>query len=77
MDAFNSLCRLRFTKMQAARDLYLMYVTFEAEKQLLSNSKTSVTRFIELFTVPRIRRANLAAGTIMLAQQMCGETCYS
>lgn len=50
-----------------------MHVTFEAEKQLLATGKTGLTRFIELFSVPRIRRANLAAGTIMLAQQMCGK----
>src|SRR5690606_29771467 len=30
------------------------------------------TRFIELFTVPRIRRATLAAFTVMIAQPMCG-----
>lgn len=29
-------------------------------------------RFIELFTIPRVRRATLAACTVMLAQQMCG-----
>ena len=30
-------------------------------------------RFTQLFTIPRIRRAILAAGTVMLAQQMCGK----
>lgn len=29
-------------------------------------------RFIELFTVPRLRRASLAAFTVMMAQQLCG-----
>ena len=31
-----------------------------------------MTRFIELFTIPRVRRATLASFTVMLAQQMCG-----
>ncbi|KAG7284012.1 hypothetical protein NEMBOFW57_010370 [Staphylotrichum longicolle] len=33
---------------------------------------TYVQRFVELFTVPRVRRATLAAFTVMIAQQMCG-----
>lgn len=31
-----------------------------------------LTRFAELFTVPRVRRATWAAGIVMAAQQMCG-----
>jgi len=31
-----------------------------------------LTRFVELFTIPRVRRATLAACVVMLAQQMCG-----
>jgi len=30
------------------------------------------SRFIELFTIPRIRRATLASWVVMIAQQMCG-----
>lgn len=30
------------------------------------------TRFIELFTIPRNRRATQASGVVMIAQQMCG-----
>ena len=30
------------------------------------------SRFVELFTIPRIRRATLASFVIMIAQQMCG-----
>jgi len=30
------------------------------------------TRFIELFTIPRVRRATQASGIAMIAQQMCG-----
>jgi hypothetical protein len=31
-----------------------------------------ITRFIQLFTIPRVRRATLASWTVMIAQQMCG-----
>jgi hypothetical protein len=51
-----------------------MHIVFEVEKQLISSGSNGFGRFLELFTVPRIRRANLAAGTIMLAQQMCGKS---
>jgi hypothetical protein len=30
------------------------------------------TRFAELFTIPRVRRATQASGIVMIAQQMCG-----
>jgi hypothetical protein len=30
------------------------------------------TRFVELFTVKRIRRATQASGIVMIGQQMCG-----
>ncbi|KAI3535738.1 sugar transporter [Colletotrichum filicis] len=71
-DAFASLQRLRFTKLQAARDLLLMHIALETEKSLFAHRGSALKRFQELFTIPRIRRANLAAATIMLAQQMCG-----
>ncbi|KAI9898854.1 hypothetical protein N3K66_005315 [Trichothecium roseum] len=35
-------------------------------------SGNMLTRFAELFTVPRVRRATWAAGIVMAAQQMCG-----
>ena len=31
-----------------------------------------LTRFIQLFTIARIRRATLASFVVMIAQQMCG-----
>lgn len=31
-----------------------------------------ITRFTQLFTVPRLRRATFASGTVMIAQQICG-----
>lgn len=72
-DAFQSLCKLRFTELQAARDLYTMYTIYAEEKQLIASGGNTILRFTQLFTIPRIRRANLAAGVVMIAQQMCGK----
>ncbi|KAF8535962.1 hypothetical protein BDD12DRAFT_853166 [Trichophaea hybrida] len=70
-DAFNSLLRLRNSELQAARDLYYINAQLEVEHEIIKGSNY-MQRFIELFTIPRIRRATLAAFTVMLAQQMCG-----
>ncbi|CAF9937205.1 MAG: hypothetical protein HETSPECPRED_010587 [Heterodermia speciosa] len=70
-DAFDSLCRLRNTPLQAARDLYYIFAQIQEESDIIGKSNY-VTRFIELFTIPRVRRATLASFTVMLAQQMCG-----
>ena len=70
-DAFNSLKRLRNTPLQAARDLYYIHAQLVEEAQFIKPTNY-VTRFIELFTIPRVRRATLASFTVMLAQQMCG-----
>ncbi|KAK3683880.1 hypothetical protein B0T22DRAFT_483688 [Podospora appendiculata] len=70
-EAYKSLLKLRNTPLQAARDLYYIHSQLEIEKAIIGKS-TYVTRFIELFTIPRVRRATLAAFTVMIAQQMCG-----
>lgn len=70
-DAFKSLCRLRNTPLQAARDLYYIYAQLLEEAEIIGHNNY-VTRFIELFTIPRVRRATLASFVVMLAQQMCG-----
>lgn len=75
--AYRSLLKLRNTPLQAARDLYFIYAQLVYEDALLEASglsKTSnmFTRFIELFTIPRLRRATQASGIVMLGQQMCG-----
>jgi hypothetical protein len=70
-EAYNSLCKLRNTPLQAARDLYSIHVQLVEEAQIIGTSNY-VTRFIELFTIPRVRRATLASFTVMIAQQMCG-----
>src|ERR1700709_2026753 len=70
-EAFKSLCMLRNTPLQAARDLYTIHVQLVEEARIIGTSNY-VTRFIELFTIPRVRRATLASFTVMIAQQMCG-----
>lgn len=70
-EAYDSFKRLRNSELQAARDLYYIHRQLQAESIIGKNS-TYVTRFIELFTVPRIRRATLASFVVMIAQQMCG-----
>ena len=75
--AYQSLKRLRNSDFQAARDLYYIHALLVQEELLIEESavKTNAnifTRFVELFTIPRIRRATQASGVVMIAQQMCG-----
>ena len=70
-EAYASFKRLRNSDLQAARDLYYTHRQLEIERAIGKGS-TYVTRFVELFTVPRIRRATLASFVVMVAQQMCG-----
>lgn len=70
-DAYKSLLRLRNTPLQAARDLYYVHAQLIEEAHVIGQS-TYITRFIELFTIPRVRRATLASFVVMIAQQMCG-----
>ncbi|TEB24574.1 hypothetical protein FA13DRAFT_1305986 [Coprinellus micaceus] len=70
-DAFKSFVRLRNSELQAARDMYYVHCQLQEEFKILKGS-TYIGRFIELFTVPRVRRATLASWVVMIAQQMCG-----
>ncbi|KIX06369.1 uncharacterized protein Z518_04345 [Rhinocladiella mackenziei CBS 650.93] len=69
--AFRSFQRLRFTDLQAARDTYYTYVGVELERQA-HHGKNLFTQFIELFTIPRNRRATWASWIVMFGQQFCG-----
>jgi MFS family permease len=78
--AWKSLLRLRNSPVQAARDLYYIDCLLSHEEVLVKEAGLKVesnmfTRFIELFTIPRVRRATWAAGIVMIAQQMCGSEC--
>jgi len=68
--AYGSLLRLRNTPLQAARDLYYVHAQLIEEAAIIGRSNY-LTRFIELFTIPRVRRATLASWTVMIAQQVC------
>ncbi|RFU27151.1 hypothetical protein B7463_g9175, partial [Scytalidium lignicola] len=75
--AFRSLCRLRNSPLQAARDLYFIHAQLKQEEAIMEKSGFSAkdsffTRFIEIFTVPRLRRATQASGIAMMLQPMCG-----
>jgi len=70
-EAYKSLLRLRNHPLQAARDLYYIHAQLEIEKEVIGQSNF-LTRFTQLFTIPRVRRATLASFTVMIAQQMCG-----
>ncbi|KAF6793812.1 hypothetical protein CSOJ01_13811, partial [Colletotrichum sojae] len=77
LKAYKSLLRLRHTPIQAARDLYYMDVLLQDENTRtiaagLSTTSNMFTRFVELFTRDRIRRATWASGIVMIGQQMCG-----
>lgn len=65
--AFNSLARLRWTKVQAARDLFYMNTLLEAEKALEHIQRSKV---VEIFTVGRNRRAMVGSQIVMFMQQV-------
>ncbi|CAF9916300.1 MAG: hypothetical protein HETSPECPRED_002817 [Heterodermia speciosa] len=86
LDAFTALQRLRNTSLQAARDLYYIHAQVRLEEMMLGDGDVLVSegekrysrtgryssRFVQLFSIARIRRATLAAFVVMIAQQMCG-----
>lgn len=71
LDAMKSLRILRNHEIQAARDIYYIHAQLEVEKEIIGESSYG-TRFLELFKIPRVRRATLASFVVMIAQQMCG-----
>lgn len=67
--AFRSMQRLRKHDIIAARDLYYSHVLYEEEAHVAKGA-TYFTRLWDCFRIPRIRRANQGATTVMLAQQV-------
>jgi len=63
-----SLCKLRHSKLQAGRDLFLIDHLLEGEQEIMEQQKP----FSELFTVGRNRRALVASVICMFLQQFCG-----
>ncbi|KAL2194088.1 hypothetical protein P885DRAFT_71652 [Corynascus similis CBS 632.67] len=70
-DAWRSMEKLRHHPLQVARDIFYIHSQLEIEFEIMKGSNYA-QRFVELFTIPRVRRATLAAFTVMIAQQMCG-----
>lgn len=70
-EAYTSLVKLRNHKLQAARDLYYIHALLKEEASIIGQSNY-LTRFGQLFTIPRVRRATVASFVVMIAQQMCG-----
>lgn len=67
--AYKSLLRLRHHPIQAARDLYYIHCQLQIEASIVGKTNY-VSRFLQLFTIPRVRRATLASFVVMIAQQM-------
>lgn len=69
-DAYTSLCKLRKTPLQAARDLYYMHSQLQMEASLVNRTNNYLKRFTEIFTIPRNRRAAVASFVVMMSQQV-------
>ncbi|KAK4047737.1 hypothetical protein OIV83_005245 [Microbotryomycetes sp. JL201] len=69
--AWRSFLRLRNSPIQAARDMFYVHAQLEIESVFMDQGNF-FTRFFELWTKPRVRRATIAASTVMIGQQMCG-----
>ncbi|KAI8179404.1 putative polyol transporter 2 [Colletotrichum sp. SAR 10_76] len=78
--AYESLKRLRGSSFLAARDLYYIHSQLQEEENMIAekgfDKGNFFTRCVELFTIPRNRRATQASGIIMAAQQFCGSEYY-
>ncbi|KAI0202505.1 sugar transporter-domain-containing protein [Astrocystis sublimbata] len=70
-EAMKSLLKLRNNPIQAARDLYAIHAQVQVESKAIGKA-TYISRFWDLFTVPRLRRATGAAFVVMIGQQLCG-----
>ena len=62
-DAFKAICKLRYEKVQAARDLFYMYTLLEAEREAMSIGKSN--RIKEFFSIRRNRNAMVASEIVM------------
>ncbi|KAI8939010.1 hypothetical protein NX059_004853 [Plenodomus lindquistii] len=66
--AYDSLCRLRKHKIQAARDMYYAYKLLEVEQA----EREGRNAWREFFLVRRNRRAAQSSFFVMFMQQFCG-----
>ena len=70
--AYRSLKILRNTDLQAAKELYSIYLQRRAKSSIAPTQGSYIQKIGELFSVPRIRRATTASYAVMLSQQLCG-----
>ncbi|KAI1930140.1 hypothetical protein LOZ58_003233 [Ophidiomyces ophidiicola] len=66
--AYTALCKLRPTRLQAARDLYYIHASLRVEEKLRQGKRL----WREMFCVPRNRRAAQSSFFVMFMQQFCG-----
>ncbi|KAL9622301.1 MAG: hypothetical protein Q9160_003312 [Pyrenula sp. 1 TL-2023] len=64
-DAYEAASRVRYNKIQAARDVFYMHYLLEAESMNFAHNKVK-----EMVTVPRNRRALIASEVVMFMQQV-------
>jgi hypothetical protein len=69
--AYQSMCALRYNKIQAARDIFYMHTLLEIEKETMVLKKNPI---LELIKVPRNRRAFQASEIVMFMQQVFTST---
>lgn len=69
-EAYESLSKLRFSEIEAARDCFYQYVLLKEEHSYGTASFAS--RVWEMFTVRRNRNGALGAWVVMFMQQFCG-----
>ncbi|KAI1210457.1 uncharacterized protein F4807DRAFT_67183 [Annulohypoxylon truncatum] len=69
LDAYKSICKLRYEKVQAARDLFYMDVLLQIENETLHLSQSKIKEFL---TIRRNRNAMIASEVVMFMQQFCG-----
>ncbi|KAK8136036.1 metabolite transport protein YwtG [Apiospora sp. TS-2023a] len=65
--AFDSISRLRFSRVQAARDMYYAHKLLQIEE-----SQRAGRKWTDFFTVRRNRRAAQSSWFVMFMQQFCG-----
>lgn len=68
-DAYKSIIRLRFEKVQAARDLFYMDALLQVEQETMQIKQSKLK---EIFTIRRNRNAAIASEIVMFMQQFCG-----
>jgi hypothetical protein len=67
-DAYKAICRLRYEKAQATRDLFYMDTPLQVEREAMDGGRSKIK---ELYTVRRNRNAMLASGVVMFIRRRC------